>query len=53
MGGEGRGFESQHFLLDGDFSHKFVVKIVMFIWKDENKQEETGDGPAFKKNNFA
>ena len=34
MGGdsycEGRGFESQHRVLDGHFSHIFVVKIVMF-----------------------
>ena len=35
MGGdscsEGRGFESQHHILDGYFSHIFVVKIVMFV----------------------
>ena len=35
MGGgscpEGHGFESQHCLLDGNFSHKFVVKIVKFV----------------------
>ena len=41
MGGdsspEGRGFESQHHILDGHFSHILVVKIVMFVWKDENK----------------
>ena len=29
--------------LDGHFSRMFVVKIVMFVWKDENKQKETGD----------
>ena len=45
---EGRGFESQHQILDGYFSHLFVVKIVMFVWKDENKLKETVDGP-FKK----
>ena len=28
---EGRGFESQHHLLDGHFSHLFVVKMVMFV----------------------
>ena len=28
---EGRGFESQHRKLDGNFSHVFVVKIVMFV----------------------
>ena len=48
MGGDssskGRGFESQHSVL----SHLFAVKIVMFVWKDENNQKEAGDGP-FKK----
>ena len=41
MGGdscyEGRGFESQHHILDGHFSNLFVVRIVMFARKDENK----------------
>ena len=42
----GCGFKSQHRGLDWHFSHIFVVKIVMFVWKDENKQkEEAGDGP--------
>ena len=35
MGGdscsEGRGFESQHHILDGHFSHLFVVKILTFV----------------------
>ena len=35
MGGdscsEGCGFESQHCILDGHFSHIFVVKIVMMF----------------------
>ena len=31
---EGCGFESQHQILDGHFSHIVVVKIVMFVWKD-------------------
>ena len=31
---KGRGFESRHRILDGHFSHIFVVKIVMFVWKD-------------------
>ena len=35
MGGdscsEGRGFESRHRILDGHFSHLFVVKIVMMF----------------------
>ena len=34
---EGLGFESQYCILDGHFSHTFVVKIVMFARKDENK----------------
>ena len=41
MGGdscpEGHGFESQHCILDGHFSHISVVKIVVLVWKDENK----------------
>ena len=52
MGGdswfEGRGFKFQHFIMDGQFPHIFVVKIVMFVWKDENKQKEAGDGPLKK-----
>ena len=28
---EGGGFESQHHILDGHFSHTFVAKIVMFV----------------------
>ena len=35
MGGsscsKGSGFESQHRILDGNFSHLFVVKIVIFV----------------------
>ena len=35
MGGEsfseGCGFESQHRILEGHFSHLFFVKIVMFV----------------------
>ena len=34
---EGHGFKSQHHILDGHFSHILVVKIVMFVCKDENK----------------
>ena len=34
---EGCGFESQHHILDGHFSHKFVVKIVMFVCTDKTK----------------
>ena len=28
---EGRGFKSQYRILDGHFSHIFVVKIVMYV----------------------
>ena len=28
---DGHGFESQHHILDGHFSHLFVAKIVMFV----------------------
>ena len=50
MGGdscsEGCGRKSQHRTLDGHFSHLFVVKIVMFVWKEENKLKRgAGDGP--------
>ena len=35
MGGdlcsEERGFKSQHHILEGHFSHFFVLKIVMFV----------------------
>ena len=44
MGGdscsEGRAFESQHHIPDGYFSHQFVVKIVMFVRKDENQRNK-------------
>ena len=28
---EGCGFDSQHCILDGHFSHLFVVKIVVYV----------------------
>ena len=31
---KGCGFESWHHILDGNFSHIFVVNIVLFVWKD-------------------
>ena len=34
---KGRGFEYHLNILDGQFLRMFVVKIVMFVWKDENK----------------
>ena len=36
---KGRGFESQHRILDGHFSHLFVVKIVMFEKMKINEKE--------------
>ena len=39
---EGHGFKSHHHILDGNFSHKLVVKIVMFVL-----EREAGNGPIF------
>ena len=52
---EGRGFESQHRILDGHFSHIFVVKIVMmFVWKRPKiNEKEAWVGPFFKINHSA
>ena len=48
MGGyscyEGRGFESQHRVLDGHFSHIFVAKIVMVFVGKERKLMIKGAG---------
>ena len=42
---EGRGFESQHCILDGHFSHVLVVKIVMFVLKKTKiNEKEARDG---------
>ena len=55
MGGdlcsEGRGFKSQHRILDYHdiFSRIFVVKIVMFAWKDKNKWKRGRGWPIFLK----
>ena len=52
MGGDlcskGCGFESRR-ILDGHSLDLFVVNIVMFVWKDENKQKEAGYGQIFSK----
>ena len=52
MGGdscsEGRGFKSQHRILDGHFSHIFVIKIVMFK-KTKINEKDAGVGPFLKK----
>ena len=53
MGGdscsEGRGFESQHCILDGHFSHLFVVKIVMLFEKTKINEKEAGNSHFVKK----
>ena len=54
MGGdscsEGCGFKSQHSILEGHFSHLFVVKIVMFVLKKTKiNEKEAGYGPFLKK----
>ena len=36
---EGHGFKSQDNILDGHFSHIFVLKSVTFVGKDEHKQK--------------
>ena len=52
MGGdscsEGCGFESQHHILNGHFSHLFVVKIVILFEKTKINEKVAGDGPFFK-----
>ena len=46
MGGdscsEGRWFECKLRILDGHFSHFFVVKIVMFVSKDKKTKKRPG-----------
>ena len=54
MGGDshskGCGFESQHRILDGHFSHIFVVKICnVCLQRPKVNEKEAGVGP-FKKN---
>ena len=53
MGGDscskGREFKSHQRILDGHFSHLFVVRIVMFVWKDENKQKRGRGSPIFNR----
>ena len=53
MGGDscfkGRGLESQHHILDGHFSHIFVVNICnVCLKRPKINEKEAGDGP-FKK----
>ena len=54
MGGhshsKGRGFESRHCILDGHFSHIFVVKIChVYLKRPKINEKEAGVGPFFKK----
>ena len=44
---KGRGFEYWRRILDGHFSHWFVVKIVLFFLKKRPKinEKEAGVGP--------
>ena len=42
---EGWGLNSQHRLLDGHFFTYISSKIIMFVWKDENKFKEARYGP--------
>ena len=40
MGRDSRsGFESRHCILDGHFSHTFVVKLYWLFEKSENKRK--------------
>ena len=47
---EGRGFESLHRVLDGHFSHIFVVKIVC-LKRPKINEKAAGISPFFTKNN--
>ena len=50
---EGRGFKSLHRILDGHFSHTFVVKIVLFVWKRPKiNEKEAGVGTFLKQKNY-
>ena len=46
----GHGIESQHHTLNGHdiFSHWSVLKVVMFVWKNENKRKNDGVGQLKK-----
>ena len=44
---ERRGFESQHRIQDGHFSHIFVVKLHCLFEKTENKQKRGLGWPIF------
>ena len=44
---KGRVFESWRPILDGHFSHCFVVKILLLFENTNNKQKRAGVGPFF------
>ena len=47
---KGRGFKSQHCILDGHFYTSICCKNLYCLFeKTENKQKEAGVGPFFKK----
>ena len=46
---EGCEFESWRRILDGHFSHVFVVRIVMFVCKRRNKRNRGRGWPIFLK----
>ena len=52
MGGdscsEGCGFKSHHHVLDGYFSHLFVVKFYCLFQMTKINDTEAGDGPFFE-----
>ena len=54
MGGdsfpEGRGFESEHHILDGHFFTYICCKHCSLFEKTKMKEKEAGIGPFFKKN---
>ena len=56
MGGDsyskGREFESQHHILDGHFSHLFVVKILMCVEKTKINKKRPGLANFFLKKTF-
>ena len=47
---ESRGFEFHHRILDGDFSHRFLVKIVLMFdcKRPKINEKEAVDGPFLK-----
>ena len=45
----GCGFESRRCILDGYFSHRFVVKIVLCLKRSKINKKDAGDGHFLKK----